>query len=231
MSTEQHFSWLRGKQIRRRRLLIKAATGGTGLLGLVAIGCSSSNNNTNNSTNNNKAAATVAGATGAATKAAATNAAAVSATPLRVGGGTPSLSSAGVATPQAAVAGTGKPGGTLNVAAFADVLTLDPHSNTADDLGLRSSSLFEGLVTQDQQLKYVPSLAESWQASPDAVEWTFKLRQGLKFHDGTPVDATAVKANFDRINDPKNALLIKANALTFYKDSQVIDPLTIKFNH
>lgn len=211
--------WQSRRKLDRRQLLRHAALGGVGIAGLATFGCSSSTNN--NSPSNNSTAPGLAAATQAAP----------SGTPLRVGGGTPSLSSVGVATPRAGVVGTGKAGGTLNVAAFADVNTLDPHGNTADDLALRSTSLFEGLVTQDQSLKYVPGLAESWQASPDAVEWTFKLRQGIKFHDGTPCDATAVKANFDRANDPKNALVIRANALTFFKEAQVVDPLTLTITH
>ena len=193
------------------------ALGGVGMAGLAAFGCSSSSNNSKKTNSTAPAAA--------ATQAAA------SATPLRVSGGTPPLSSAGGPSPQAQIVGSGKAGGTLNVAAFADVLSLDPHTNTADDLALRTTSLFEGMVTQDENLHFVPSLAESWQASADAVEWTFKLRQGITFHDGTPCDAAAVKANFDRVSDPQNALLIKASALTFFKDIQVIDPLTVKITN
>src|SRR5438132_6125408 len=101
--------------IARRRLLSRAALGGTGFAALGLLGCSSSNNNSGSS----KAATSSANAAGKAPTAAL-----AASTPLRVGGGTPALSSAGVASPQPAVAGTGKPGGTLNVAAFADVLSL-----------------------------------------------------------------------------------------------------------
>lgn len=208
--------WQPRRTVNRRQLLRHAALGGAGITGLAVVGCSGSNNNSNSKAS--------------APSSATTTRAAASGTPLRVGGGTPALSSSGAASPQAAVVGTGKPGGTLNVAAFADVISLDPHTNTADDLALRSTSMFEALVTQDQALHQIPSLAESWQASPDAVEWTFKLRPGIKFHDGTPCDAAAVKANFDRANDPKNALLIRSNLL-FFKELQVIDQLTVKFIH
>ena len=50
----------------------------------------------------------------------------------------------------------------------------------------------------------IPGLAVSWQASDNAKVWTFKLRQGVKFQDGTPFDAAAVKFNIDRWNDPNN---------------------------
>src|SRR5262245_13481456 len=63
--------------------------------------------------------------------------------------------------------------------------------------------IFETLVTTpDDSTDVVPGLAESWQVSPDGLTWTFKLRRGVRFHDGTPLDAAAVKFTFDRIIDP-----------------------------
>ena len=50
-----------------------------------------------------------------------------------------------------------------------------------------------------------PALATSWSTSDDKLTWTFKLRQGVRFHDGTPFNAAAVKATFDRIRDPATA--------------------------
>ncbi len=50
----------------------------------------------------------------------------------------------------------------------------------------------------------IPGLAERWEASEDSKVWTFYLRKGVKFHDGTPFNAEAVKFNFDRWNDKKN---------------------------
>jgi peptide/nickel transport system substrate-binding protein len=130
----------------------------------------------------------------------------------------------------AAAAASGKEGGNLVVAAFADVNGLDPHTTTADDLGLRTTSMFEGLVEQDDKLKFVPALAESWSNSPDGVEWTFKLRRGVSFQDGTPFNAAAVKENFDRVLNPQNALSTR-NALVFLKEVQVVDDQTVKFVH
>ena len=59
--------------------------------------------------------------------------------------------------------------------------------------------VWEPLITQDDTASPVPCLAESWEMSPDGKTWTFKLRQGVKFHDGTPFNAEAVVANFDRM--------------------------------
>ena len=63
--------------------------------------------------------------------------------------------------------------------------------------------IFETLVTTpDDSTNVVPGLAESWQTSPDGLAWTFKLHRGVRFHDGTPLDAQAVKFTFDRVIDP-----------------------------
>lgn len=59
--------------------------------------------------------------------------------------------------------------------------------------------VWEPLVTQDTEGNPVPCLAESWEMSEDGKEWTFYLREGVKFHDGTDFNADAVIANMDRI--------------------------------
>ena len=59
--------------------------------------------------------------------------------------------------------------------------------------------VWEPLVTQDENAAPVPGLAESWEMSADGTEWRFKLREGVKFHDGEPFNADAVVANFDRM--------------------------------
>ncbi|HEX2046180.1 MAG TPA: ABC transporter substrate-binding protein [Acidimicrobiales bacterium] len=62
-----------------------------------------------------------------------------------------------------------------------------------------ASQIFETLVKHDPgTTTIVPGLAQSWEASPDGRTWTFRLRTGVRFHDGTAFDASAVCANFDR---------------------------------
>jgi len=63
--------------------------------------------------------------------------------------------------------------------------------------------LYDRLVTFDPDLNIKPQLAESWQVSPDQKTITFRLRRGVKFHDGTPLNAQAVKFNIERMLDPK----------------------------
>ena len=59
--------------------------------------------------------------------------------------------------------------------------------------------VWEPLITQDDTAAPIPCLAESWEMSEDGTQWTFNLRQGVKFHDGEDFNADAVIANFDRM--------------------------------
>jgi len=74
-----------------------------------------------------------------------------------------------------------------------------------------------------------PKLALSWEPSEDFKQWTFKLRPGVKFHDGTPFNAQAVKENYDRQKDPANKCRC-AFYVAFINDVQAPDELTVVFN-
>lgn len=63
--------------------------------------------------------------------------------------------------------------------------------------------------------KLVPGLATEWSASEDGLTWTFKLRDGVQFHDGTPFNAEAVKVNFERWWDPNHPLGFRSAGKTF----------------
>ncbi|WP_230533298.1 ABC transporter substrate-binding protein [Microvirga roseola] len=66
------------------------------------------------------------------------------------------------------------------------------------------ANLYEGLVRIDRNGKVQPLLAKSWEVSPDGLTYTFKLQDGVKFHDGTTFDSADVKFAFDRARDPKS---------------------------
>jgi peptide/nickel transport system substrate-binding protein len=78
---------------------------------------------------------------------------------------------------------------------------LDPHSAYDAGSGVALHGAFEGLIrlkrgTTDE---YEPVLAESWEASADESRWTFRLREGVRFQDGTQLDAFAARASFERL--------------------------------
>ena len=80
---------------------------------------------------------------------------------------------------------------------------IDPHINSSSELGIPLTSVYDTLVYQDPATgQFVPGLAQSWKISDDGKTYTFELRHDVKFHDGTPFNAAAVKTNLDRITDP-----------------------------
>lgn len=80
-------------------------------------------------------------------------------------------------------------------------------------------------------LEIEPWLAETWQVNDNATEYTFKLRPGITFSDGTPLDAAAVAKNFDTFGLGNKALKQPVSeVVNNYDRSEVIDPLTVKFH-
>ncbi|HYK99369.1 MAG TPA: ABC transporter substrate-binding protein [Candidatus Acidoferrales bacterium] len=109
----------------------------------------------------------------------------------------PTASPAPTATPDAVTRG-----GQLRVAQALDVTTLDPWTASDPDTLEALSQVYEPLARLDPvSLRPVPLLATKWTASSDARIWTFTLRSGVKFHDGTPLDAAAVAYDFERARD------------------------------
>ena len=95
--------------------------------------------------------------------------------------------------------GGSKGGDELVFGTASDPVVLDG-ALVSDGESLRAlDQMFEGLVTlKEGSTEVVPGLAESWESSADGTSWTFKLREGVKFHDGTDFNADAVCFNFDR---------------------------------
>jgi len=84
--------------------------------------------------------------------------------------------------------------------------TTDPYDANDTLSQAMAKSFYEGLYGFDKDMKMVPVLAESYEASKDGLVYTVKLRKGVKFHDGTDFKADAVKANLDRVTNPENKL-------------------------
>jgi peptide/nickel transport system substrate-binding protein len=76
--------------------------------------------------------------------------------------------------------------------------TLDPHFSTSIATRNVAMHVFEQLVTRDENNDVIPELAQSWEVSPDGLTYTFKIRTGLKFHNGKELTSADVKASFER---------------------------------
>jgi peptide/nickel transport system substrate-binding protein len=120
------------------------------------------------------------------------------------------------------------PGGTLVIALDQEPPTLDPHASPSAVTYQIIASVTESLLYHGRDGKLVPWLAESWAASADGRSVTFKLRRDVKFHDGTPFNAAAVKFNFDRIVDPNFKAGTSRAQLAGYAESTVIDEYTVR---
>lgn len=92
-------------------------------------------------------------------------------------------------------------GGTLQVGLADDPPELDPHLTSSNASRTVLHNIFATLVEIDENLQVVPGIAESWDVSEDGTSFTFHIREGVTFHDGTPLDAEAVRYNFERMRD------------------------------
>ena len=105
---------------------------------------------------------------------------------------------------------------------------LDPTSAAAGAIdSVLYANVFEGLTRFTADGSVVPGLAESWEISDDGLIYTFKLHDGVTFHDGTTMDAEDVKFSLDRINAADSANAQKA-LYAAIASVEVIDPLTVK---
>jgi ABC-type transport system substrate-binding protein len=125
---------------------------------------------------------------------------------------------------QPAAAGQPKRGGTLISAVTAEPPTLDPH------LGFPATwtaLMYDYLVYFDAQNKVQPNLAESWEVQNDGAIVVFKLRKGVKFHNGREVVADDVKYSMERLQDQKSVF---ARDYAAIQSVQVVDPSTVKMD-
>jgi peptide/nickel transport system substrate-binding protein len=151
------------------------------LLSLILAACGDSPTNTPAATS---AASATTAASGATTAAAQTTAASAATT--------------------AAAAGAGKRGGTLRVGTNQDVVGLDPHLTNATASYRVLEHVYSGLLRFNEKLEIQPDLATEY-AATDPQTYTFKLRKGVKFHNGREMKAEDVKYSLNRIRDPATA--------------------------
>ncbi|WP_432355857.1 glutathione ABC transporter substrate-binding protein [Sporosarcina sp. A2] len=117
---------------------------------------------------------------------------------------------------------------TLVIARLSDAESLDHHfMATINAASVTHGNIYEGLVGRDKGAELQPLLADSWEQIDDTT-WEFKLRQDVKFHDGTDFTAEAVKATFDRLLDPAVGSP-KAGVFSMVEEVKVIDAHTVQF--
>lgn len=117
-------------------------------------------------------------------------------------------------------------GGDLIIAELSDASSLDPHGSNDVSSSNVQSNLYDTLVVRDESGEIAPSLAESW-TQVDDLTWEFKLKTGVTFHDGEAFNAEAVKANFDRVLDPKVASP-RAHLYEMITDVTIVDENTVQ---
>lgn len=120
-------------------------------------------------------------------------------------------------------------GGVLRAGFQTDPVGLDPHITNATSTRNMLENTYEGLVRFDSSLQVLPALAESWETSEDGLAWTFHLRPGVTFHDGSPLTASDVAFSINRIKDPAIASP-RSDDFGVVESIDVVDDLTVVFN-
>lgn len=137
-----------------------------------------------------------------------------------------------LAPAQAQAADVPKRGGTLVIAVNADPRSLEPGINRDSNSDIVVNHLFEGLVGYRTDLSVGPALAKSWSISPDGLSYTFKLREGVSFHNGEKLSAAAVKWSWERKISQSNwlcARFFNGQAGLKVEAVEAPDPSTVVF--
>lgn len=95
-------------------------------------------------------------------------------------------------------------GGEITFGVTTDPICFNPHRSTQQNSYILIRNYIDSLVAKGTGGRFLPWLAESFTVSPDGKTYSLKLKSGIRFHDGTPLDAQAVKFNFDFVRDAKN---------------------------
>ncbi len=119
------------------------------------------------------------------------------------------------------------PAQVLKYGTDAEPVGLDPHTVSSTSSIRIFRQIYDTLIDVDTEMNFIPSLAESWE-QPDDLTYIFKLREGVKFHNGREMTAEDVKYSFERVLNPDTAAIGKS-----YYDSidtiEVVDTYTVKF--
>lgn len=118
------------------------------------------------------------------------------------------------------------PAGTLTIAQGIDADTLDPQATSSSAVWSITLNVYDTLITRDRDGKLRPALATAWRSVNDTT-WEVKLRPNVKFHDGEPFDAEAVRFSLTRALDPA-VKSVFATSLNTIARVDVVDPLTVR---
>lgn len=122
-----------------------------------------------------------------------------------------------------------KSGGTLTFAVGSDAGCVDPQQVASNETIYSVRQIVDSLTDQDPRTgKIVPWLAKSWEVSPDARTFTFHLRPGVTFSDGSKLTAQVVKDNFDAVPRLGALATLAQGYLSGVKSTTAVDPLTVK---
>lgn len=146
--------------------------------------------------------------------------------------GAAGLAGLGVAGPLARpvrAEGAPKRGGTLRAAFSADPAGFDPVRGPSGMSHVVIEQVYSTLMALDPDAKPYPELAESYGVSPDGLQYTFKLRDGVVFHNGDKLTAEDVKFSFDRLR-AKNSGYSYGSQVETIQMVDVVDPLTVRFH-
>ena len=121
------------------------------------------------------------------------------------------------------------PQGTVVIAQGVDPTTLDPMNHAESPAANLARNMFDTLLERDANLVLQPALAAEMPKLVAPTAWEFKLRPGIKFHNGEPVDAEAVKFSLERLVDPKLKLR-GASPFAPLSHVEIVDPLTVRIH-
>jgi peptide/nickel transport system substrate-binding protein len=121
------------------------------------------------------------------------------------------------------------PQGTVTIAQGVDPTTLDPMNHQETPAGNLARNLFDTLLERDGNLALRLALAAELPKLVAPTTWEFRLRPGVKFHNGEPLDAEAVKFSLERVIDPKLKLR-GATPFAPLSHVEIVDPLTVRIH-
>lgn len=140
----------------------------------------------------------------------------------------PTPTSESPATAPTDAPGSADRGGELSFGVGMVMSSLDPHNERHEGERVYTFAIYDRLTQLDQSLTPEPMIATEWEFSDDLLSLTLTLRDDVTFHDGTPLDAEAVRANLERARDPEQATV--ANQLAAIDTVTVVSPTEIEIS-